>query len=140
MDKRKDELMDRLAKVVVKGGGIGVEEAEQSSAHLHARVRAGIEAERRRRAERGSGWIATLLVASRAITALVLVTVVTVAMFWLTRPNSPVTVPTLSASSDDVSRIITGGTCALSATDECAISNDEVLATLFAGNGGKESK
>jgi len=142
MNQTKDELMHELTKVVARSGGVGVEEAERlgSSAHLHARVRAGIEAERRRRAEEGSGWLATMLVASRAVATLVLVTIATVVTFWLTQANSSVTPPALSASGDDISRVVTGGACALSATDECAISTEEVLATLFAESGGKEPK
>ena len=142
MNQPKDELIDRLAKVVARGGGIGAEEAERlgSSAQLHARIRAGIETERQRRAEEGSGWLATLLVASRAVAILVLVTIATVVTFWLTRANSSAMPPALNAGADDISRVVTGGTCALSATDECAISTEEVLATLFAENGGKEPK
>jgi hypothetical protein len=142
MNQPKDQLIDRLAKAVARGGGIGAEESERlgSGPHLHARIRAGIEAERQHRAEEGSGWLATLLVASRAIAALVLVTIATVVMFWLTKSNSSVTPPAMNAKADDISRVVTGGTCALSATDECAISTEEVLATLFAENGGKEQK
>jgi len=142
MNQTKDELMDGLTKAVTRSGGVGAEEVERlgSSAHLHSRVRAGIEAEKRRRAGVGSGWLATLLVASRAVATLVLVTIATVVTFWLTKENASVTPPALNVSGDNISRVVTGGTCALSATDECAISTEEVLATLFADNGGKEPK
>jgi hypothetical protein len=43
-------------------------------------------------------------------------------------------------AADDITRVVTGGACALSTTEECAISTEEVLATLFAENGGEQPK
>jgi hypothetical protein len=142
MSQRPNEPLDRLTKAVARAGGISDEEAERigSSPFLHARVRAGIDAERRRRAEQGSGWMSTLFVASRAIAVMVVVTIAAVATFWLSKTNAPVSVPPLDSNANDISRIVTGGTCALSTTDECAISTEEVLAILFTENEGGESK
>jgi len=142
MDQKANEPLDRLMNVVARAGGISDDDVEQigSSPFLHARLRAGIEAERRRRAEQGIGWLATLLVASRAIAALVVVTIAAVLTFWFSKANASVSVPPLNASAGDISRVVTGGTCALSTTEECAISTEEVLATLFAEKGGEERK
>lgn len=142
MDETRNEPLDRLTKIVAQAGGISDDEAERiaSSPFLHARLHAGIESERRCRAEQGSGWLATLLVASRAIAVMVVVTIAAVLTLWFSKANVSVSVPPLSASADDISRVVTGGTCALSTTEECAISTEEVLATLFAEEGGKESK
>jgi hypothetical protein len=142
MDETPNEPLDRLTKLVARGGGIGDEEAVRigSSPFLHARLRAGIEGERRRRAEEGRAWPATLLVAWRAITALALVTVAAVRSFWFSRSGASETPPVVYASSDDISRVTTGGACALSTTAECAISTEEVLATLFAENGREVQK
>jgi len=143
MDQTPNESFDQLTKTVARAGGISDVEADRigSSPFLHARLRAGIEAERRRRADKGSGWLATLLVASRAITVLVVVTIAAVMTFWFSRANDSVNAPPLNASAEnDISRVVTGGTCALSTTEECAISNEEVLATLFAERGGEEPK
>lgn len=142
MDQRPNEPVDRLTKIVARASGISDDEAERmgSSPFLHARLRAGIESERRRRAEQGSGWFATLLVASRAIAVLVVVTIAAVLTLWFSKANASVSVLPLNASADDISRVVTGGTCALSTTEECAISTEEVLATLFAENGGEGPK
>jgi len=143
MDQTPNESFDHLTKIVARAGGISDVEAERigSSPFLHARLRAGIDAERRRRAEQGSGWLGTLLVASRAIAVLVVVTIAAVMTFWFSKANASVSAPKLNASAEnDISRVVTGGTCALSTTEECAISREEVLATLFAEQGGEEQK
>jgi len=142
MDQTPDESFDQLTKIVARAGGISDVEAGRigSSPFLHARLRAGIEAERRRRTEQGSGWLGTLLVASRAIAVLVVVTIAAVMTFWFSKANASVSGPPLNANADDISRVVTGGTCALSTTEECAISREEVLATLFAEQGGEEPK
>ena len=141
MDETPKEPLDRLTTLVVVAGGIGEAEAERigSSPFLHARLRAGIEAERRYRAEQGS-WLATLLVASRAITALALVTIAALLTFWFSKSGASESRAAVYASPDDISRVVTGGACALSTTAECAISTEEVLATLFAENVGEEQK
>ena len=143
MDQTPNESFDQLTKIVARAGGISDVEAERigSSPFLHARLRAGIDAERRRRAEQGSGWLGTLLVASRAIAVLVVVTIAAVMAFWFSKANASVSVPPLNASAEnDISRVVTGGTCALSTTEECAISREEVLATLFAEQGREEPR
>ena len=142
MNQTPNESLDRLTNVVAQAGGISDEDVERigSSPFLHARLRAGIEAERQRRAEHRTGWLATLFVASRAIAVLLVVTIAAVASFWFSKANASFDVPSLNTNADDISRVVTGGTCALSTTDECAISTEEVLATLFAENGGEEPK
>lgn len=139
--------LDRLTKIIARSGGIGDDEAERigSSPFLHIRLRARIEAERGTRAGQRSGWLATLLVASRAIAALVLVTIAATSAFWITRSSAGNTSVTRSGKPEDINRVVIGGTCALSSTEQCAISTEEVLATMFAedrGNqdGGKEDK
>ena len=142
MDQSPKEPIDRLSKIVVRAAGISDAEAERigSSPFINARLRAAIEAERRRRTEQGSGWFAELMVASRAIAVLLLVTVAAVVMFWVSKPGTSVSVPASNAGADDIARVVTGGTCALSSTAECAISTEEVLATMFAGNEGEGPK
>jgi len=141
MNQERDERLDGLTRIVARAGGISGDEAEKisSAPFLNARLRARIESERNSRAEQGGGWFATLLVASRAIAVLFMVTIGAALAFWFSRANPPVPVVS-NATVDNVSRVVTGGTCALSTTDECAISTEEVLATLFAEEGGKEPK
>lgn len=142
MNRTSDETLDRLAKIVARGGGISDEEAEHiaSAPFLRARLRAGIQAERRRRAEQGSGWVGTLFVASRAIAITTAITIAAVVTFWFSNSNASVGAPPLNPSGGDISRIVGGGTCALSTTDGCAISTEEVLATLFAEDQGADQK
>jgi hypothetical protein len=138
--KTDNNRLDELTEIVGRGGGASDSEVEQiaSAPFFHARVRARIEAERKsREAERG-GWLVTLLVAWRAVAVLLVVTVATAAAYWISR--APAAHEIGVRPSDDVSRVVAGGTCALSATDECAISREEVLATLFADEGGKTQK
>ncbi|SRR6266404_3154792 len=135
--------LDQLAKAVARSGGIGDDEAERiaSSPFLHTRIRARIEAEQRERAQQGSGWLATLFVASRAVVALLLVTIAAASAFWITKTSrAQDTLAPVISKADELNRVVIGGTCALSSTDKCAISTEEVLATMFAGDGRKEEK
>ena len=136
--KQPDEHLDRLTRLVARAGGLSDGEAEDiaSSPFLHARVRARIEAERERHTKPRGDWFATLLVASRAIAVMLVVTIAAALSFWFSRAHAPAGTPVANAGADNLSRVVTGGTCALSATDECAISSDEVLATMFASEGG----
>jgi hypothetical protein len=137
--KTDDNRLDELTRIVARGGGAGDNEVERiaSAPFFNARVRARIEAERKsREAERG-GWLVTLLVAWRAVAVLLVVTVATAAAYWVSRAPAS---QQIDARTSDISRVVAGGTCALSATDECAISREEVLATLFADEGGKTQK
>lgn len=146
MNGTSNEL-DQLAKAVARSGGISDDEAERigSSPFLHTRIRARIEAEQRQRAEQGSGRLATLLVAWRAIFALVLVTIATAAAFWTSTSkasdkNSSKLVASEISRATDINRVVIGGTCALSSTEQCAISTEEVLATMFGQDRGKEDR
>jgi hypothetical protein len=135
--KRKpapDERLDHLGKSIVRAGGISDEETEAiaSSPFSYARLRTRIEAERRLRADPRPGRIITLPAARRAIPALMLIAALAVGAFWLTETNSAVVAPPVDARNDNLNRVVIGGTCALSSTEECAISTEEVLATLFA--------
>lgn len=142
MDQDPNKPMERLTRLVVQSGGISDEDAERigSSPFIHARLRAGIEAERRRKSEQGSGWLGTVLVASRAIAALAIVTIAAVMTFWLSKATAAVSVPRGNAGAEDISRVVTGGACALSTTQECAISTEEVLATMFTDKGAEEPR
>lgn len=130
----RDEHLDQVGKGVVRSGGISDDDAEAiaASPFLYARLRARIEADERRRAEPQAGWFTTLSVAPRAIPALVLIAIMALGVFWLTKANSAVSLPAVDARNDNIDRVLVGGACALSSTEECAISTEEVLATLFA--------
>ena len=139
MNQTPDERFERLTRIVARAGGLSADDIDRigSAPFLHARLRARIESERESRDRKG--WFGTLSVATRAIALLFLVTIGAAVSFWFLRNNPRISAVT-GSTADNVSRVITGGTCALSTTDECAISTEEVLATLFAEEGGKESK
>jgi hypothetical protein len=82
-DERRARL-ERLAREVVRASGAEEQEASAAAASpfLYARVRASIEAERRR--EEGEGWLALFAVAWRAVPALALVAVFALALFLTT--------------------------------------------------------
>ncbi|HXU10263.1 MAG TPA: hypothetical protein VN743_14795 [Blastocatellia bacterium] len=138
--KTDDNRLDELTQIVARGGGASHDEVERiaSAPFFSARVRARIEVERNSREEERGGWLGTLLVAWRAVAVLLVITVATAAAYWVSRPPAARQID--ARTNDDVSRVVAGGTCALSATDECAISREEVLATLFADEGGKTQK
>ena len=83
-DARRARL-ESLGREVVRASAGEEREAEEAagSPSLYARVRASIEAERRRR-EEGEGWLALFAVAWRAVPALALVAAFSFALFLST--------------------------------------------------------
>lgn len=144
MDQKPAEPIDHLSKSIVLAAGTDQAEVDRivSSPFINSRLRAQIEAERKRRTESVGSWFGTVLVTARAITVLVIVTAAAVLAFWFSKTNASTNSPSriTGAGADDVSRVISGGTCALSSTQECAISREEVLATLFADKEQERSK
>jgi len=142
MDQKHQQSIDNLSRLITRAGGIDESEVERiaSTPFMNARLRARIEEERNRRTEPAAGWFATVLVAARAVTVLIIVTVAAVLAFWYSRANASTNNKPTITGAGDVSRVISGGTCALSSTEECAISREEVLATLFADKEQEGSK
>ena len=144
MDQNPGEPIDHLTKSLVRSAGTDQAEVDRilSSPFINTRLRARIEAERSRRTESAAGWFGSLLIAARAIVVLVIVTAAAVLTFWFSRANASENTPPAitGAGADGVSRVISGGTCALSSIQECAISREEVLATLFAEKEQERSK
>jgi len=137
-----DELLDRVGKSVARASGISEDDVDQvaSSPFLYARLRARIEAERKQQAEPDGGWFATFKIARRAISALALVAIAAVASLWFAATKYTVS-PSPGGVNVEINYSLTPITaCSLSATDECAISSEEVLATMFAEQEGKEEK
>jgi hypothetical protein len=141
-NQSKDELLDRVGQSVARASGIGEDKAEQiaSSPFLYARLRARIEAERNQQAEPDGGWFATFKIARRAIPALALVAIAAVASLWFAATKYTVSPPPGGANIEASYPLTPVTACSLSATDECAISSEEVLATMFAEQEGKEEK
>lgn len=142
MKRTPDERLNQLTKIITRAGGISDDEADSvaSSPFLLARVQARVEAERAARVAPGKSWPATLRVASHAVAVLLVVTIAVALSFWISRGATLHRAANSDIAANNLDRVVTGGTCALSATEGCAISNDEVLATLFAEEGGKIQK
>lgn len=140
MKQQPDERLDQIGTAVVRAAGIAEDDAAEigGSPFIRTRLLARIESERTSRVAQGSSWFPNPVMAWRAIAVLLLVTIAAALSFWMSRGSAPIRPGDKTA--DDVARVVTGGTCALSSTDECAISREEVLATLFAEEGGKERK
>jgi hypothetical protein len=137
-----DQSLDRVGKSVTCASGIADDKADQiaSSPFLYAQLRARIEAERKQKAAQSSGWFATFKVARRAIPALALIAIAAVASLWFTATkytDGDVRGGVIVDVGYELSPVTA---CSLSATDECAISSEEVLATMFAEQKGKEEK
>ena len=111
--------LERLGREVVRASAADEHEAEAAagSPFLYARVRASIEAERRR--AEGEGWLALFAVAWRAVPALVLVAAFAFALF-------------LSAGA---------GETAAATTDEALIGEREadIEQVVFANTGAPSS-
>lgn len=137
-----DELLDRIGKSVARASGIDETKADQvaSSPFLYAQLRARIEAERKQQTEPDSSWFATFKIARRAIPALALIAIAAVTSLWIAATKYTAN-PLPGGANLYVSYPLTPITaCSLSSTDECAISSEEVLATMFAEQEGKEEK
>lgn len=141
-DQLHDELLDRAGHSVARASGMDETEADKiaSSPFLYARLRARIAAEQARQTEPDSGWFATLKIAQRAIPALGLIAIAAIAALWFVATKYADR-PLPDGASVYVSYPLTPITaCSLSSTDECAISSEEVLATMFAEQEGKKEQ
>lgn len=132
-NRKGDERIDRLAREITRRATMSDEEIEAISSRInYTGIRARIRAKQSE--PPADEWIATLTVARQAIPAMALVAVVAAGWLWLANANA-----TSDGSIDDaltgargagVERVRMGGTCAISTSDECAISIEDVLATL----------
>jgi hypothetical protein len=111
-------------------------ELAASSSDLYARIWSSID--RQSAAERNS-WTGTLKAARLAIPALALLSLIAATVPGLLRDKSE-----LTARSDEPALIyqdpIGIGACAISTAQECAVSNNDVLAALFVENNQEVEK
>jgi hypothetical protein len=131
-DDARDDRLDRAGREVLRAAGLSEIESDAaaSSPFLYGRIRARIDGEQQR-VDRSLPALVMLSNAWRAIPALALVALVAVSALWVTTPAAPGGVLPALEQADDVKLIAAGGTCALSNDSECAISREEVLATMF---------
>jgi hypothetical protein len=129
--RKKDSgaRLDQMGREVVRASAAGEQEAEAvaASPFLYARVRAGIDAERRRR-EAGEPRLALLLVAWRAVPAMALVAVIALALFLSAGAGELsargfVEESMLGGREGDMEQVVFA--------ESRAPSNDEVLSTII---------
>ncbi|HYO62539.1 MAG TPA: hypothetical protein VER08_02670 [Pyrinomonadaceae bacterium] len=132
-----DERLERVARAVVRAAACdGREAAEEvaSAPFLYARVRSRIAAERARR-EEGEGWLALLGVVWRAVPAMGAAAVVAVALFLFSNVAPSVQSGFADETFLSASDVGVEGTVF---DRRGTMSSDEVLATLFDAEYGRE--
>jgi hypothetical protein len=131
------ERLDRIGTEALRSAAMSDEETDRAafSPFLYTRVLNRIEAERQKDARGGS--ILNMAAAGRAVSAFALAAIIAVATFWIASSRvKPVAAGPANGPTEATGVV---SACSLSSTDECAISNEDVLATLFAeAEGGEE--
>ena len=129
--QEQDERFDRIGRALVRAAAMSDQEVEAvaSSPFLYARLRARIAAAEQER--RGDRWLMMLVVARRAVPAMVLAAIATASVFWFMGRGSNVINPLthvafLDATETNVERVVFA--------ESGALSSDEVLATIVNGN------
>ena len=147
--ERLDEVGDDLVRAARASDG--EIEAAAGGPLLYSRIRASIAARQQEPGGLAGGWLSLLQAAKFAVPAMALVMII---VTWLPRvamhakerqpaanavagrftppPDDEISSKARSHSPAPPLLTFAAGTCALSNTQECAISNNEVLATLFA--------
>jgi hypothetical protein len=133
--EQRGARLDRLGREVVRASSACDEHEAESAARspfLYARIRAGVEAERRRR-EESEGWLALFAVAWRAVPAMVLVTVLALALFLSAGAGEVAASGAglgddalLGARDGDIEQVVFVGAR--------APSSDDVLTTIIGGD------
>jgi hypothetical protein len=123
------ERLDRIGLGLVRACAENRDEAEAAAASpfLYARLRSRIETERKQR-EEGEGWLAMLAVIWRAVPALALVSIFTVALFLSSNFGASSQV---AFNDDALLGANEAGVESVVFADNRALSSDDVLATIL---------
>jgi hypothetical protein len=135
--KNRDEEMDRFGKTVVRATAISDTEAEAaaSSPFLYARIRERITEEKRRQIETENSLFLLAFDIRHAFPALVAVAIFAIGLFWFSistgslLPRSGNRSDSQSGASANLFAPVT--ICSISNKEECAVSTNEVLTTIF---------
>lgn len=128
--KVSDERLDQAGKMLVRSAGASPEEKEAaaSDSMLFARIRGQIAAEQRKREVVIDPWMPLLVIARRAVPAMVIITLIVSLVSALTTSSGSVRIPgEVTAQAAAV--------CTLADKDQCAVSTNEVMATIFFRSG-----
>ncbi len=136
------ERLDEVGEDLVRAARASDGEIEAASGPLlYSRIRASIAARQRETEGPTGSWLGFLRAARLAVPAMALVTVVvtfvprlglSAKMHAARGEQKAAYYPGIPAPEAPRILVFAAGACALSNSEECAISNNEVLATLFA--------
>jgi hypothetical protein len=133
------EELYQIGRSVLWSAAASNDEADKvaGSPFLFTRIAARIDEEQRRRSAIDTGWLLALSEAKRALAALALVAIAAFGLLWFSTGSGPQ--KTRQARNDAMEiRPVSVSACSLASADECAISNNDVLATMFAEGGAQE--
>ena len=134
-DHIQDDRLDRIGREILRVAAMDDDEvvSADSSPFLFSRVRARIAAEKEEREKMSDQWLLIFPAFRRAIPVMVLVALSAVGASWYSQTDSPAR----QSRNEDVlypdphsQRFSAISACAISSKEECAISTEEVLATL----------
>ena len=142
LDDRINEWMRSLAQ----SASLSAEETEAVASQISfASLRARIRAQQAHTPANGltESWLATLLAVRIAIPAMALIALLALTLPWFLQTEAaPNTIDTAltGATGAGIERVQNGGTCAISTSDQCAVSTEEVLATIVSSKAAEEKK
>lgn len=140
IDRATNEELDRAGINVLWSAAASDEEAYKAadSPFLFARTVARIDEEKRRREAADTNWLVALRETKRALAALATLAIAAFALLWFSTASD--TQNERQAISNNANlRPASLNACSLASADECAISSNDVLATLFSeGEGGRQ--
>lgn len=129
-----DERLDRAGQMLIRSAGASEEETERvaSDSMLFARIRGQIASEQRMREEAADPWMPFLVIARRAVPAMAVMALIVILVSSLMTSSDSVQLPEVRAQAAAV--------CTLADKDECAVSTNEVMATIFFSTGQGANK
>jgi hypothetical protein len=130
----QESELDKLGSALVGAARASEDEVEAaiSSPVLFSRIQAAIASRGQGPAEAPGSWLGFLAAAKLAVPAMAVLALVAGSVPWFTSSMSR-EVPSLAVTEPEPGIVsLTASACALSNNQECVISSNEVLATIFA--------
>ena len=130
----QESELDKLGSALVGASRASDDEVEAaiSSPLLYSRIQAAIASRRQVPVEAPGPWLGFLAAAKLAVPAMALLALVVGSVPWFTSSMSR-KIPSVAATEVEPGIVsFAASACALSNNQECAISSNEVLATIFA--------
>jgi hypothetical protein len=125
-----DEQLDRAGQILIRSAGASNEDIEMaaSDSMLFARIRGQIASEQRLRDEAADPWMSFLVIARRAVPVMAIVALIIILASAFTTSSGSIRLP-------GEANVQAAAVCTLADKDECAVSTNEVMATIFFSTG-----